>query len=168
MSKEMVATIIKTFSAEVSCVTVRTSGVIGDLFLIGSNGELELGHVAFLARLADPEIDADLERISMNDTSLLVRTFKFGPLGVREFLAEFPADLPLNTDAHPIVEFGAPRFLLEPRIARNFNQRSDLTGNLSRLLELIAFERNADRLASARTAQHNIPGGSPDAVPVTP
>jgi spermidine synthase len=153
MSKEMVATIAKTFASEFPCMSIWTSGVVGDLFLIGSKSELKLNYTEFLERLADFGIDADLARIGMNDPGLLAKTFKLGPLGVREFLAEFPADLPLNTDLRPIVEFAAPRFLLAPRVARDFNERSDLTGDLSRLLSLIAFEKEADRRAFVRSAQ---------------
>jgi hypothetical protein len=38
-------------------------------------------------------------------------------------------------------------------VARDFNERSDLTGDLSRLLSLIAFEKEADRRAFVRSAQ---------------
>ncbi len=168
MSKEMVATIIKTFATEFPYMSVWSSGVVGDLFLIGSKHELQLDYSEFQARLADPDINADLARIDMNDTRLLVKTFKFGSLGVQEFIAEFPADLPLNTDARPVVEFGAPRFLLAPRVARDFSERSDLTGDLSRLLRLIHFEQEADRASFVRDARRLVaaaPAAGCDAIP---
>lgn len=149
-------------------MSVWTSGVVGDLFLIGSKSDLKLRYSVFLKHPGNPEIDQDLARIGLNDTTLLAKTFKFGPLGAREFLAEFPPDLPVHTDARPVVEFGAPRFLLAPRVARDFNQRSDLTGDLSRPLRLISFDRDSDRLAFAQAAQRAVPQGSAVPALVTP
>ena len=156
MSKEIVATIVKTFAAEFPHVSVWTSGVVGDLFLIGSNREIELPYARFLNRLADPGVAEDLACIRLDSSNLLARTFKFGPLGVQEFLAEFPDDLALNTDDAPIVEFAAPYFLLAPRVARDLNQKSDLTGDLSRLLALIRFESEAQQAAFIADAQRTL------------
>ncbi len=140
MSKRTLAIIAKTFTHELPNTSLWTSSVVGDLFLIGSPGDLTLDYDLLLRRLGRRPIDDDLARVGMNDPLLLARTFKMDPAGIQRLVAEFGPALPENTDAHPIIEFTSPRYLLTQRVARDFNRRTDLTGDLADLLPLIDFE----------------------------
>ncbi len=138
MSQKMLATICKTFKQEFSSISLWTSSVVGDLFLIGSNKKLELDYQQFLERIHRPKIAEDLKRIGFSDPSMLASTFKFGTKSLNQFINEFK-DLPANTDMHPVIEYMTPKFLLNQKVARDFNQRSDLTGDLSQILQIIDF-----------------------------
>lgn len=158
MSRDMLAVIFKTFSAEFPHVTVWSSTAVGDLFLIGSREPLQVGYSALLERLARPEVSADLARIGLTGPALLARTFKFGAADIARFVDSAGQPVPLNTDMNPVVEFACPRYVLARRVARDFRREVDLSGDAASLMELIEFQEDGERSAFTRIADESTSG----------
>jgi len=145
MSKRMLAIIIKTFRTYFPNVTLWTSSVVGDLFLIASKSALELNYKLFKKRMDREIVLEDLERIDLTNIGVLTETFKYGRRDLDRYLSKFSPDLPMNEDLNPILEYITPKYLLTERISRNLNRRSKLTGDLDHLLNLINFKKTDDK-----------------------
>jgi spermidine synthase len=79
---------------------------LGDLLLIGTDGEPRLDFEALLARVGDPKIQADFTRVGIPSIYDLFGTF----LGTFDAIAPLvEAGTPVHTDDRAQLEFSAPR-----------------------------------------------------------
>ena len=64
-------------------------------------------------RLGDPDLERELKKLALADSIRLFGNLLAGPKALRDFAG----DAPLNTDDHPRVTYGAPRFSYQKRAA---------------------------------------------------
>jgi len=107
MSKEIVASVLKTFSSVFPHVLVFESVEHYDLLLIGSRQEIPLNGERIEARWGNKELREELGRIGIRSGLDLVAKFLMGNQGI----SRFAASAKKNTDDNGYVEFQAPKSL---------------------------------------------------------
>ena len=107
--------IVKTFAAVFPHVTAWFA--FSDLILIGSEEPLLIDVANLRRRMAQPDIARDLREVGIDNEYDFLANYLFGS----EAIEEIGADLPLNTDDYPIIEFMTPKSLLGTTISDNVN-----------------------------------------------
>ena len=105
--------IVKTFASVFPYVTGWFA--FNDLILIGTEKPLLIDLESLQRRMARPEIAQDLREIGIDDEFDFLANYLFG----NEAIEEIGAELPLNTDDYPIIEFMTPKALLGRTTAKN-------------------------------------------------
>ncbi|MCC6446587.1 MAG: spermidine synthase [Armatimonadetes bacterium] len=79
-----------------------------DAVAIGSPSELTIDYQKLKARLADPKLKGDFDKIYVSDDWSFFRGFLFS----EQDLTEFCQGTPVNTDNKPLIEFSSPKNVL--------------------------------------------------------
>ena len=104
-------TIVRTFQAVFPHVTVWEASFGGDYLLIGSPQDLNIDYEMLIDRLNDERLRADLDRMNLRDIAAFIDKLVI----TEEAVAEYTKGAPLHTDDNALLEYSAPKVLVQAR-----------------------------------------------------
>lgn len=104
-------TIVRTFNAVFPHVMVWEASLGGDYLLIGSPEDLNVNYQMLIDNMRDESMRADLVKMNMTDLASLLNKLVI----TKEAIAEYTKGAPLHTDDNALLEYSAPKALLEGR-----------------------------------------------------
>ncbi|MDJ0802552.1 MAG: fused MFS/spermidine synthase [Desulfobacterales bacterium] len=104
-------TIVRTFQAVFPHVTVWEASFGGDYLLIGSLQDLNIDYQMLSGRLNDERLRTDLDIMNLRDVTALVDKLVI----TEEAVAAYTKGSPLHTDDNALLEYSAPKVLLQDR-----------------------------------------------------
>jgi spermidine synthase len=107
-------TIVRTFQAVFPHVTVWETSFGGDYLLIGSLQDLNIDYEMFIVRLNDESMRADMGRMNIRDPAAFINKL----IITEDAIAEYTKGAPLHTDDNALLEYSAPKALLQGRSTR--------------------------------------------------
>jgi len=111
MSSVDFKTIVRTFHAAFPHVMVWEASLGGDYLLIGSPQDLNIDYQMLKDRLDDERMRADLVKMNMTDLASFLNRLVL----TKEAIVEYTKGAPLHTDDNALLEYSAPKGLLEGR-----------------------------------------------------
>jgi len=107
-------TIVRTFHAVFPHAAVWEASLGGDYLLIGFPEDLSVDYEILMGRLDEERMRADLRKMNMTDLASFLIKFVI----TEEAIAEYTKGAPLHTDDNALLEYSAPKALLEGRSTR--------------------------------------------------
>jgi spermidine synthase len=136
MSSVDFKTIVRTFHTAFPHVMVWEASLGGDYLLIGSPEDLNIDYQMLLGRLDDESMRADLVKMNITDLASFLNRLVI----TKEAIAEYTKGASLHTDDNSLLEYSAPKALLEGRstvlLDELYHCRSDPVSMLRSLLSV--------------------------------
>ncbi len=104
-------TIVRTFQAVFPHTSIWEASFGGDYLLIGSPQDLNVDVDMLIDRLHDERVRADLGRMNIRDVTALMNKLVI----TEDAIAEYTKGAPLHTDDNALLEYSAPKALLQAR-----------------------------------------------------
>ncbi len=104
-------TIVRTFQAVFPHVTVWETSFGGDYLLIGSPQDLNIDYEMLIDRLNDESMSADMGRMNIRDPAAFINKL----IITEDAIAEYTKGAPLHTDDNALLEYSAPKTMLQAR-----------------------------------------------------
>lgn len=123
MEKAHFQTLLKTVQATYRYVNVWV--VYSDAIVIASQQPLQLDRAAIGTLLQSPACAKILKKLEVESVEELLGFFYLDSAAVESFVAA--GDLELNTDNHPIIEYAAPKYLLQRQSGETFYEMLNLS-----------------------------------------
>jgi len=111
MSSQDFKTIVRTFQTVFPRVTLWEASFGGDYLLIGSLREVHIDPRTLTGRLGDGRMKADLERMNIRGPAALISKL----IMTGEAIPGYAEGAPLHTDDNALLEYSAPKALLQDR-----------------------------------------------------
>jgi tetratricopeptide (TPR) repeat protein len=143
-------TIVRTFQAVFPHVTVWEASFGGDYLLIGSPQDLNIDYEMLTDRLNDDRLRTDLDRMNLRDVNAFIDKLVI----TEEAVAEYTKGAPLHTDDNALLEYSAPKVLLQARSSQLLEELYRFRSKPADMLSSLKWVENAASIEKDLSAMY--------------